>query len=87
MCPEPKNPVKIAYPCEWEYRVISIDEAALRLAISQIMGERKYNVEFSKTSKSGKYVSLAITTFVETEEIRNQLFVAFSKHVAVKHVL
>lgn len=78
---------KIVYPCEWEYRLIGIDEAALHAATSQIMGERKHTVAFSKTSTTGRYVSIAVTTFVETENARNELFVAFAKHVAIKHVL
>ena len=80
-------PVKIKYPCDWEYRIIGPDEAALKGAAAEILGSRKYDISSGNTSKTGKYVSLSIKTFVESEEIRNNIYAALAKHSAVKTVL
>ena len=78
---------KIKYPCDWEYRIVGLDEAALKNAAAQVMGDKKYDISFSNISKTGKYFSLSVKTFVENEEIRNTLYTAFAKHPAIKTVL
>jgi len=78
---------KIKYPCDWEYRIIGPDEAALKNAVIEVMGDKKYDLSFSNISKNGKYFSLSVKTFVENEEIRNVLYAAFAKHPAIKTVL
>ena len=82
-----KPPAKINYPCDWEYRIIGPDEAALKTAAAQVMGGRKYDLAFSNISKTGKYFSLSVKTFVESEEARNNLYAAFAKHPAIKTIL
>ena len=79
--------LKIDYPREWEFRIIGTDEGLLKNAVSQILGDRKYDLSFSNISKGGKYISLALKTFVESEEARNTLYTALRKHTAIKSVL
>lgn len=79
--------LKIDYPCEWEYRIIGTSEEALKLAVSEILCDRKYSLSFSNKSKTGKYVSLSLKTVVETEEIRKNTYAALCKHTGVKTVL
>lgn len=75
------------YPCEWEFRIIGTDESSLTQAASEILGGKKYELAFSNISKGGKYISLALTTVVESEEVRNNMYVTLRKHAAIKSVL
>ena len=87
MTQEPQQHLKIDYPCEWEYRIIGVGDEALRLAVSEIIGDRKHSLAFSNISKTGKYISLSLKTIVENEEIRNSIYASLTKHAAVKKVL
>ena len=78
---------KITYPCKWGYRIIGEDGEALKAAVTDILGERKYDLSFSNISRKGKYISLELTTVVETEEVRNRIFGALQAHPAVKVVI
>lgn len=78
---------KIEYPCEWEYRIIGTDEELLKAAAEEILTNRKYNISFANISKTGKYISLSLKTVVETEEIRNNIYIALRSHTAVKSIL
>ena len=78
---------KINYPCEWGYRIIGIDGEALKNAVVDILGERKYNLSFSNISSGGTYISLELTTTVENEEVRNRIYTALGTHPAVKRVI
>ena len=81
------TPAKIKYPCDWEYRIIGLDEAGLKSAAAEIFGNRKYDLSFANISKTGKYFSFSVKTFVESEEVRNTIYAALAKHPAVKTVL
>lgn len=83
----PHNRPKIDYPCEWEYLIIGVNEELLKSAATEILNGRKYEISVSKTSKTGKYISLAIKTPVENEATRNNIYAALSKHAAVTKVL
>jgi putative lipoic acid-binding regulatory protein len=78
---------KIDYPCEWEYRLIGLDEEELRKAVSEIIKTKQYTLSFSNISKEGKYISLSLKTIVITEEERNNIYVSLRKHPAVKSVI
>jgi putative lipoic acid-binding regulatory protein len=79
--------LKINYPREWEFRIIGTDEGLLKLAVSGILTNQKYDLSFSNISKGGKYISLALKTVVESEEARNNIYIALRKNAAVKSVL
>ncbi|MBU2102440.1 MAG: DUF493 domain-containing protein [Candidatus Omnitrophota bacterium] len=79
--------IEIHYPCEWEFRIIGTDEGSLTQAVSGILADKKYDLVFSNISKGGKYISLALTTVVESEEERNGIYTALRKHVRIKSVL
>lgn len=78
---------RINYPCEWEYRIIGTDEAAIRQAVSEIIADKKYTLNFSNISKAGKYISLALKIIVENEEIRNSIYTALRQNPAIKSLL
>ena len=78
---------KLSYPREWEFIIIGTDEGLLKAAVSEILADKKYDLSFSNQSRGGKYISLALKTFVESEEVRNNIYTALRKHAAVKSVL
>ncbi|MEI8348991.1 MAG: DUF493 domain-containing protein [Candidatus Omnitrophota bacterium] len=75
------------YPCEWEYRIIGPSEQALKSAVSQIFCTKKCDLSFSHKSSTGKYISLILKTVVESENERNNIYIALRKHAAIKSVL
>ncbi len=77
----------LEYPCPWAYRVIGRDEAALRAAITGLMGRRDHTLAVSNRSARGKYVSLLLEVTVRDEGDRLSLFADLSSHAAVKIVL
>jgi uncharacterized protein len=79
--------LEITYPCEWDYTIIGADEALMRGAVTEIFCGKECSVEFSKKSKAGKYISLAVKAKVCSEEERFKLFGLLGKHTAIKMVL
>jgi putative lipoic acid-binding regulatory protein len=78
---------RIEYPCRWTYTLIGMEETVLRACARFVLGDRKYEVQFSHKSPAGKYVSLHVHTEVDNEEDRLGLFDSFSKEPGVKFVL
>lgn len=79
--------LEITYPCEWDYTVIGPDEDLLRKAVTEIFCGKECCVEFSKKSKAGKYISLAVKAKVCSEEERVKLFELLGKNPDIKMVL
>ena len=79
--------VLIEYPCNWCYKVIATEEAALKKAISDVIDEREHKLEHSNKSKTGKYVSMNLDLLVHNEDDRTFIFDALKKHQAIKMVL
>ena len=78
---------EIEYPCIWEYRIIGSDSEAITSAISDIMGNRDYSIKEGNKSKTGKYVSFNLETFVNDEEYRISLFHQLKEHSDITMVL
>jgi putative lipoic acid-binding regulatory protein len=81
--PEPE----IDYPCRWSYKIIGDDEKAIRIAIAEIVAHRDHDVELSRSSRTGKYVSLKVDVLVGDHDERRGLANGFNEHPAVKFVL
>jgi len=81
--PEPE----IDYPCRWSYKLVGADEKAIRIAIAEIVEHRDHDVELSRASRTGKYVSLKLELVVAGHDDRRGLASAFNEHPAVKFVL
>jgi len=80
------QPPRMDYPCRWIYKVIGSDEAAMRLAIADIM-TCDCDVTPSRNSASGKYLTLDVSLLVEDEASRLSFYDALCKHPSVKLVL
>ncbi len=95
-----KQKVVIEYPCNWCYKVIASEQAALQKAIHDVIEEREqkvngkaretslgYKLTSSNKSKTGKYISMNLDLLVHNEEDRTFIFDALKKHQDIKMVL
>ena len=78
--------VSIDYPCLWNYTVIGSDEAGMRAAIADATAGAG-DVTASRSSATGKYVSLKIAVQVENEQIRIAIYEALRNEPSVKMVI
>jgi hypothetical protein len=78
--------VSIDYPCLWNYTMIGSDEAGMRAAIADATAGAG-DVKASRSSATGKYVSLHIAVQVENEQRRNAIYETLRKEPSVKMVL
>ena len=78
---------KIEYPCEWEYRIVGTDQEALKKSVCDVVKGREYSLTFSNISRNGKYISLGLTTIVEDEAVRNEIFASLKAQPSVEIVI
>lgn len=76
---------EIDYPCEWSYKLIGREEAALREAVDIIV-QADYSLVHSRKSTGGKYLSLELSLTVSTEEERLEIGKRLHEHEAVIYV-
>ena len=79
--------VVLEYPCNWCYKVIASEKAALEKAIRDVIDERDHQLAPSNKSKTGKYVSMNLDILVHNEDDRTFIFEALKKHQDIKMVL
>lgn len=79
--------MKIEYPIEWKYKVIGKDRDILIQTIDRILDNREYRLQNSKTSSKGKYISLQVSTIVQSEEERNTIFQNLQKEQDIFFVI
>ncbi|MEA1955370.1 MAG: DUF493 domain-containing protein [Campylobacterota bacterium] len=82
-----KKKVEILYPCSWKYKLIGYEKVAIEKAIHDVIMGREHNLEHSKQSKTGKYVSMNLDLLVHNEDDRNFIYEALKKHNNLKMVL
>jgi len=79
--------VVLEYPCNWCYKVIATEEAALKQAIKDVITEREHTLAPSNKSKTGKYISMNLDLLVHNEDDRTFIFDALKRHQDIKMVL
>lgn len=79
--------LKLDYPCDWKYKIITAHEEHTKEAILDVINERLHKLTHSNNSKSGKYVSMNLEVLVHNEDDRNFIFAALKAHHKVKMVL
>lgn len=77
----------IDYPNDWEYRLIGRSEKAILRAVTTVLGDAPHTLCPGNTSNKGRYISMSLTTTVETEEHRNALFKLFKDHESIVMVI
>ncbi len=84
---EKKTKPEISYPCEWHYTLIGREKTLIQEAVTEIINESPHSLSFSKTSRTGKYISFNLEVFVGSEEIRDYYFRKLQSHSAIRMVL
>jgi len=77
----------ITYPCEWEYKVIGTNVDEMIKVIELAVFGMEYEINSSNVSSKGKYFSLNLRVFVESETIRDIIFAKLEANAFVKMVL
>jgi len=84
---EDRDRPHIEYPCDWEYRVIGADAAALEAAVRGVLGDEEYALSAGNTSPKGRWRTLRVELRVRTEEHRDELHRRLREHPDVRMVL
>jgi len=79
--------LELDYPCKWVYKVITEHEDHSKEAVIDVVCERIHTLKPSKSSKSGKYVSMNLELLVQNEDDRNFIYEALKAHQKIKMVL
>jgi uncharacterized protein len=77
----------LEYPCNWCYKVIASEKAALEKAVRDVIEEREHKLSVSNKSKTGKYTSMNLDLLVHNEDDRTFIFEALKQHQDIKMVL
>lgn len=78
---------QITYPCQWEYKLIVLQNTDINKIIKSIINDKPYNVSLSNESKNGKYESFNLSLEVESQEQREEFFAKFKQNEQTKYVL
>ena len=78
---------EIEYPCRWSYKVVGESEERLRAVIRKVVGDTDHTLKLSNTSRTGKYVSLALDVLVRDEVQRRGIGQTLHEHIDVRLVL
>lgn len=78
---------EIEYPCRWSYRIVGTCADSIRARVVEVAGEIEFELEPSKASSSGKYVSFQLTLLVRDETHRHEVFHALAADESVRFVL
>jgi hypothetical protein len=82
-----KQKLHLEYPCLWIYKVIGVDQDAMKSAIAEIIRDHPCRISLSRQSETAKYISLNVQLTVESESHRTALYEALKEHRAIKLVL
>jgi putative lipoic acid-binding regulatory protein len=77
----------ISYPTNWGYKIIGLDEMSLRKSIDEVLEKFEYNLQFSKKSSKGKFISLNLNLIVQSEEERDLIFNKLKNSPNIKMVI
>ena len=78
---------EITYPCSWGYRVIGTEAAPMKNAIESVVSQKKYKLKDSNKSSGGKYVSMALSLVVDSEEERLSIYESLKASDEIRMVL
>lgn len=84
---EIKGEVKIDYPCEWTYKLVSRDENHVREIVIKHLETREHTLTPSNTSSSGKFVSLNLTFLLFNDEERKYYYEVLGKEKGILYIL
>lgn len=86
MCAD-RHRAELAYPREWEYRVVGTSRDRVRATILDVTGGAEQSLTFSRFSESGKYISFVLEMEVRDEAHRNAIYRDLADRSCIKAVL
>jgi putative lipoic acid-binding regulatory protein len=84
---EDRDRPHIDYPCDWEYRIIGADAAALEAAVRAVLQAEEYALSAGNTSPKGRWRALRVEMRVRSEAHRDEVHRLLREHPDVKMVL
>ena len=78
---------EIHYPCQWQYRIIGEDRAAMHQAIATWVAASAGTVCDANVSSGGRYISLSLEVTVHDDAERLRLYQLLAGHPAIRMVL
>lgn len=81
---EIEQKVEIAYPCQWQFKLIGMDQEAIHTTVIKTVAHRTFTITPSRTSSGGKFVSLNLVVLIQSEEERLGLYAQLK---ACDHIL
>ena len=81
------NELQLKYPCQWVYKIIGGDAERMKTAVKSVIKSESVEIEASRESKSGKYVSLNISLVVQSDDERKRIFTLLGQQSDIKMVL
>jgi putative lipoic acid-binding regulatory protein len=82
-----KHKLELNYPCHWEYKLITCSKQDALKGVKEVILEREFTLEISKTSKKGKYQSFTLKTMVHNEDDRVTIYELLKRHDCIKMIL
>jgi hypothetical protein len=78
---------EIQYPCQWQYRIIGEDRAAMYQAIHTWVPASACTIFEANVSSGGRYLSLSLEVTVNDDAERLRLYQLLAGHPAIRMVL
>lgn len=79
--------LQLDYPCNWQYKIVILQEHNANEISLDILKTREHKVTQSKVSSKGKFKSYNIDLIVISDDDRTNLHKIFSEHKYVKMVV
>ena len=79
--------LEIHYPCQWQYRVVGEDRAAMHQAIATWISAFLYTVCDANVSSGGRYLSLSLEVTVNDDTERLSIYQLLAGDPAIRMVL
>jgi hypothetical protein len=77
----------IQYPCQWQFRLIGEERAAIIKAVGAVVDLAACAISEGNASSGGRYLSLNVETTVHDEGERLRLYRLFAADPAIRVVL
>jgi putative lipoic acid-binding regulatory protein len=78
---------EIDYPCQWQFRLIGEDRAAMNQAISTWISASSYTVCDANVSSGGRFLSLSLEVTVNDDAERLHIYQLLAGDPAIRMVL
>jgi putative lipoic acid-binding regulatory protein len=78
---------KIDYPCEWSYQLIGRDADTIAKAAKTALGDKRFQLEKTRQSAKGSFISMRLELIVDCEEERLGFFNALKQEKSIIYIL